>query len=321
LAGSFVEKDVASMSCKGAYGERLGDSFGVQNVPMLLSTTLRRTPIAVTLVQSDAPAEVMSDPLPSEDAVLVHLNLKACPDHELWVDGLGLGKRTFNCGETAIHDLRRNPAALIRTAMGSMMFYLSRKVINEICDDANARYVADIPWVPGLAIDDPIIRNLGHALLGSLEHPKEATHLFVDHVTRAVAVHVASTYGGMRRVSAIASGGLAPWQERLAKEMLFAHLDGELSISALAAECGLSVSHFTKAFRKSCGQPPHRWLQRQRLEQAKSQLGGSGLPIAEVATACGFYDQSHFTRCFKSAFGVGPGAWRRHLEIVHADKH
>jgi hypothetical protein len=36
-------------------------------------------------------------------------------------------------------------------------------------------------------------------------------------------------------------GGLAPWQERRAKEVVMAHIDGELSLDRLAAECGLSV--------------------------------------------------------------------------------
>jgi AraC-like DNA-binding protein len=297
---------------QGAYGERLSGRFGVHDVPVLVSSALMRTPIAVTLVESQVAADVMSEPLPPEDAFLVHLNLKACPDHELWVGGRALGKRRFSAGETAIHDLKQDPRALVRTPMGSMMFYLSRQVLNETCDDAEARRVDDLHWVPGIAVDDPTVRSLARALLGPMKNPYEATPLFIDHVTRALAVHVAAKYGGMSQVGASPCGGLAGWQERRAKELLAAHPDGELSLLLLAGECGLSVGHFTRSFRRSFGEPPHRWLQRQRAERAKSLLRDAALSLAEVAIACGYYDQSHLTRCFRNAFGVTPGAWRRH---------
>jgi AraC-like DNA-binding protein len=297
---------------QGAYGERLSGRFGVHNVPVLVSRALTRTPIAVTLVESDRAADVLTEPLPPEDAFLVHLNLRASPDHELWVDGRALGKRTFKRGETAIHDLKRDPRAFVRTPMGCLMFYLSRQVLNETCEDAGARRIDDLHWVPGVAVDDCVVRSLGQALLGPMRNPSQATSLFIDHVTRALAVHVAATYGGMGQAGASSCGGLAAWQERRAKELLAAHLDGELSLLLLAGECGLSVGHFTRSFRRSFGEPPHRWLQRQRAERAKSLLRDPALSLAEVAIASGYYDQSHLTRCFRNAFGVTPGAWRRH---------
>jgi AraC-like DNA-binding protein len=298
---------------EGAYGERLGERFGVHEVPALVTSTLNKTKIAVTLIESESSAEVMSEPLPPEDAYLVHLNLKPCPDHELWVDGRALGKRTFGRGETVIHDLKRNPVALIHTPMGSLMFYLARKVLDELCDDAGAPRIGELDWTAGVAVDDPIVRGLGQTLTLALRRPQEAAPIFVDHVTLALAAHVASTYGGMRSVRSGVSGGLAPWQERRAKEVLASHPDGAVSMLALAQECGLSAGHFARAFRRSVGEPPHRWLLNQRIEQAKQLLLDPDLTIADIALACGFCDQSHLTRCFKRALGVGPGAWRRHF--------
>jgi AraC family transcriptional regulator len=57
--------------------------------------------------------------------------------------------------------------------------------------------------------------------------------------------------------------------------------------------------------------PPHRWLLMHRAKRAKDLLRGMKMPIAEIAGACGFADQSHFTRVFSKAFRISPGAWRR----------
>ena len=138
--------------------------------------------------------------------------------------------------------------------------------------------------------------------------------MFVDHVSLAVGIHVAQTYGGMRPVSRPARGGLAPWQERRAKEILSANLDGGVPLKDVARECRLSVSHFSRAFRRTMGVAPHNWLLMRRIEVAKEKLRDTRLSLSDVALACGFADQSHLTRVFTGMVGVSPGAWRRALD-------
>jgi AraC family transcriptional regulator len=84
-----------------------------------------------------------------------------------------------------------------------------------------------------------------------------------------------------------------------------------VSLNAIARECGLSPSHFTRAFAISVGQPPHQWLLEQRVDLARQLLSESALPLADIAIQCGFADQSHFTRVFSARAGVSPGRWRR----------
>lgn len=106
-------------------------------------------------------------------------------------------------------------------------------------------------------------------------------------------------------------GGLAPWQERRATAMLAERLDGGVGIGELAQACGLSPGHFARAFQRSTGMPPHRWLTLRRVDRARDLLARTELPLAEVALACGFAGQSHFGRVFAAAVGESPGAWRR----------
>jgi AraC family transcriptional regulator len=130
----------------------------------------------------------------------------------------------------------------------------------------------------------------------------------------AFTTHAAQTYGGMRSRAQPARGGLAPWQTKRACERLDSDLGGTLSLQQIAAEFGLSVSHFSRAFRISTGLPPHQWLLRQRIETAKQLMTVRDLPLSEIAISAGFANQSHFTRVFSAAVGVSPGAWRREAQ-------
>jgi AraC family transcriptional regulator len=127
----------------------------------------------------------------------------------------------------------------------------------------------------------------------------------------AIGVRVAESYGGMKPGLLVMTGGLSRWQLSRAQDLLTANLSEDVSVRDVAAECGLSPGHFTRAFKQSLGVPPYQWVMRQRIDMAKLQLSGKQLPIAEIAVNCGFADQSHLTRIFARATGVTPSHWRR----------
>jgi AraC family transcriptional regulator len=74
----------------------------------------------------------------------------------------------------------------------------------------------------------------------------------------------------------------------------------------LAAEAGLSPYHFARAFKRSVGSSPHRYVLRRRIERAKYHLAAGELSLAAVALACGFGSQSHFTARFRATTGLTP---------------
>lgn len=84
----------------------------------------------------------------------------------------------------------------------------------------------------------------------------------------------------------------------------------DLSIDHLAQVAGLTRYHLCRAFGRAYGLPPHAYRMQIRLGAAKRLLL-AGDPLAEVAAATGFADQSHFHRRFKGAFGLTPGQFVR----------
>ena len=206
----------------------------------------------------------------------------------------------LRAGESCLHDLKRDPTVLLDKPYHSLAFYLPRAALDAIADDANAPRIRDLSYEPGAGVNDVTISGLGNLLLPALSHPDQANRLFVDHVLLAVGVHIAQTYGGMRPMSRPVRGGLAPWQERRAREFLRANIKRGVALKEVARECGLSVGHFSHAFRRTLGVAPHKWLIEQRVVLSKEKLRDDRLSLSDVAAECGFSDQSHLTRDFQT---------------------
>jgi AraC family transcriptional regulator len=56
------------------------------------------------------------------------------------------------------------------------------------------------------------------------------------------------------------------------KELIAGDLSGATPLKEVAAACGLSVSHFSRAFNKSTGVAPHAWLLQARVDSANRAL-------------------------------------------------
>lgn len=295
----------------GAFGDRLGKAFGLADAPVLKMQTLRKTQLAVTQIRYDGCGFGVTEPIPREDAYLVALQVRECPDHGLWVDGRDVPCVPIVPGVTMIYDLRQVPIARMKSPFHSLHFYLPRRALNELADEFEAPRIDELRFRHGDCMNDPVVGNLMAALLPALARPDQISSLFADHVTMALRAHIAQTYGGMRLARRPFRGGLVAWQQRRVEALLDSHLDGEITLDRLAQECGLSVSHFARAFRKTNGTSPHRWLVGRRVAKAKDLLHNSTTPLSEIALACGFADQSHFTRVFTKMVGISPGASRR----------
>jgi AraC-like DNA-binding protein len=85
-----------------------------------------------------------------------------------------------------------------------------------------------------------------------------------------------------------------------------------IDIAVLARIALMSPAHFIRQFKATFGEPPHRYLQRRRVERAMALLRDSGQSITEVALAVGFASPGTFSRTFKAIVGASPSAYRLH---------
>jgi AraC-like DNA-binding protein len=75
---------------------------------------------------------------------------------------------------------------------------------------------------------------------------------------------------------------------------------------AMARLCGMSATHFSRAFKQTHGLTFQEFLLRYRVRQACQQLLAPTANIADIAYNVGFSDPSYFTRVFKRFVGIAP---------------
>lgn len=93
------------------------------------------------------------------------------------------------------------------------------------------------------------------------------------------------------------------------------HVTGGLSpIAKLAQELGWSRKHLATQFRDQIGLPPKMLARVIRFDCTIRRLDGFDEPRwAEIAHACGYYDQAHFNREFRAFTGTTPGEYLRRV--------
>lgn len=87
------------------------------------------------------------------------------------------------------------------------------------------------------------------------------------------------------------------------------HYAEPISLYQICKCSNLSKSTLLRAFTKSKGVTPYRYLQTIRINKAKKLLE-QGIPPIEAALQTGFSDQSHFTNFFNMFIGLSPGVYR-----------
>lgn len=292
-----------------AYGSHLAGCFGLPEPRFHVARTLRRGLLSLSEIDLTVPMTEPSAPLGYDEAYLVTVHLKNVARHEYWLNGRALNAAPRQAGFTYINNLNDDPRALLREPAHTVHFFMPFATLTAFAEEHGAAPDPRLIYEPGGGQDDPVMRHLAQAALAALSGPQRDDGLFLDQLLYSACARMIERYGSRWPRELRSHGGLSPRQQGLAKELMASGSD--VSIAGLARECGLSVTHFIRAFRESTGTSPHQWLQRHRVETAMSLLASSKLTLTEVALTCGFCSQAHLNRVFLARVGTTPGRWRR----------
>jgi len=91
------------------------------------------------------------------------------------------------------------------------------------------------------------------------------------------------------------------------------NLSRDLSAAVLAAETGVSESHFNRLFRETMNMSPGAYLRSRILQRALYLLAENRQSIGQIAERLGYADQFQFSKQFKKHFGLSPRNYRNKL--------
>ena len=83
-----------------------------------------------------------------------------------------------------------------------------------------------------------------------------------------------------------------------------------LSVDVLAGHMNLCPRQFSRRFRDEFKSTPAAFVQRLRLDEARTRLSAAGATVEGVADSVGFHDPDSFRRAFVQRFGVPPQHYR-----------
>lgn len=294
--------------------EGVGQFFGSPTAPVMRATPLQAAGFSVTKIdRTVTPGELAEVKIPPSNAYFLMLYLEHTRHADIRSDGSHADVCTYAPGTICLIDLRQGASVALHTNLSSLAFMLPITLFEEVCCLSTARSFRQLKCARSQF--DPVINNLGMALVPLFAYPQVAASAVLQHIAVAVCEHLMTGYRdeeiespkGVRSPSR----PLAVWQEKAALDFMRDNMASNITIAVIAESVGLSANHFSQCFKEVVGVTPHQWLMRTRLERSKELLAHPALSLNDIARECGFFDQSHFCKAFARHTGSSPTAWRQ----------
>lgn len=178
---------------------------------------------------------------------------------------------------------------------------------------------ADLQKAPALdqfkrmrfAFSDPLGVALTRQVLGELYAPRSPERdVYVGALVDALKAHMMR--GPVNAGAAeIPTTAFSSYRIHHIMNAILERPEGEHSVEELAAQAGVTPTHFCRIFKKATGVSPHQYVMKARLSRAQHMLEQSEASMATIADSLGFTSQSHFTRAFRQFAGETPSDFRK----------
>lgn len=176
------------------------------------------------------------------------------------------------------------------------------------CSDRLAQLLSELPACSVLnPFEDVILKDIFHeAIRGDCFAEEIINSQMTGLVYRLIRKeHNSRQSGGDILPSAAADDKASCYRLRPAIQYIENHLDEELSVSALASQCGYNISYFSTVFRNTYGLSPRNYINSQKISKAKDLLLTTDYSITQISGLLGL--QLHtFSRMFKNSVGISP---------------
>jgi AraC family transcriptional regulator len=265
--------------------------------------------ISVGNYRKATPTLEVSAPNDSLPVYYVPVMLTDIPPQHAWRNGRHRLNPARPPASLCSFDLRERWETELCFAFHTLSFYVPQAAFDEVTEELGQAPVDRLSCVPSVVTIDPIIHHLSLALVAIIEAGDQLPSLLADHMLSAVRLQLAVRHGGLR-VPHLRSASLSATQISALKALMLDEPGRDVRLAELAAMCDLPLRSFERAFRKTFGSSPHRWRLEAKVQRARKMVELTDRPLAEIASTCGFSDQSHLTRVFVRAVGMPPGAYR-----------
>jgi AraC family transcriptional regulator len=194
-------------------------------------------------------------------------------------------------------------------ASGRILYvYLDPAVV-----DVQARPGQSSPLPARTLFDDDALRSTVEKIRSLMGNPRSENSAYLGALGAVLMHELTRLNRAPDSGDGLARGGLAAWQQRLVSSYIDEHVSEHIPLATLARLARLSPYHFSRAFKKSFGVPPHRYHTNRRIDRAKTLLERRTLSVTEIGLALGFSETSSFTAAFRKTTGLTPSRYHRSI--------
>ncbi|WPZ08889.1 AraC family transcriptional regulator [Roseivirga spongicola] len=165
----------------------------------------------------------------------------------------------------------------------------------------------------------PVIRDIIHAKL-YLSADEVDNYSIFNRILEMVFADCSAQLHNLENQKIVKQSTKVELYKRLsiARDYIQAHYCEEINLNELSRVACLSPYHFHRAFKRTFGITPKKYVTALRIERAKWLLKNRDSNVQSVCNEIGFKDVSSFTRLFSSYTKATPSAYRNQLSSVYA---
>ena len=246
----------------------------------------------------------------NEHVVLISLS-DGCKGELATGSGMGM-KGTQTKGSVCVLPSGLEHQATLEGNSEHLALYVDPQLLDRASSDS--KLAGSFSLAERYSRSDPIISNVGMALLSELDSRGLSGRLYAESLANVLAIHLLRYYTNEEVQNPLFHGGLNGSKLKQVTEFIAENFAEDIKLAALAEVAGMSNFHFAREFKRATGTTPHQYLIKFRIERAKTLLNEDSLPLVEVGLRSGFSHQSHFTRLFRKITGTTPRLYRLGLQ-------